>query len=463
MIVSVLNFGAGDNGNYIAVIGFEGDVLLLVDKLDLDHSCKGIDLGDSTVAVGSLDYRINGRSFADLLLVGVVFVTQATHKTSASAGDFVGVEGEILLLCHLYRHLSKVGKEARAAQRAAASAETAQQLCFVAYSYLTQLDSCAEYRCQILYQLSEVYSACRGEVEQQLGVVKGILSLYQLHFKLMLGYLFLTYYQRLFFPLTVDLVALGVGVGSHAQDLAQRLNYALFGHTAVCHPDLAVFGTASGVNYNESTFFGCCAVGIEIIYLAGTAETYAHYFYCCGIVCQRVGISGLVFKVKVRHVGVSNLNTKIVYVGSGGVGLVYENDLGRDVRGGVVDRRILHGSANRRFGGGIFVDLLTVISDVALLVVALTLLIVVPIVIFLIVVVLGLIVSRRGLGGGGYLLGRLTEIVLLSLLLLGGVILWLAVAVISVTSSVMRALLVSGLVIVIHFDHSFRSYIKLIV
>ena len=62
-----------------------------------------------------------------------------------------------------------------AAQRTAADTDAAHDLCLVADANLTEFNSRLEYGCQILYQLAEVNSPVRCEVEQDLVIVEGVL------------------------------------------------------------------------------------------------------------------------------------------------------------------------------------------------------------------------------------------------------------------------------------------------
>ena len=64
------------------------------------------------------------------------------------------------------------------AERSAAYSNTSHHLGLIPDTDLTKLDSRAEYRCQILYELPEVNSAVCCKVEQQLVSVKGILCIH---------------------------------------------------------------------------------------------------------------------------------------------------------------------------------------------------------------------------------------------------------------------------------------------
>ena len=163
---------------------------MLLSYLDSYLSRKRHGLLDYSLAVGSLNNRIELRSLLYLLAIDIVFIAQTAHKSAAGAARLARIEREILFLCHLYRHLNKIGEERMAAERSAADAEAAHELSFVAYTYLTQLYTGPEHRSKILDKLAKIDSALRGKVKDELTVVKGIFNIDQLHLKPVLCYLF---------------------------------------------------------------------------------------------------------------------------------------------------------------------------------------------------------------------------------------------------------------------------------
>ena len=56
-------------------------------------------------------------------------------------------------------------------------------------AYLTKLDPGLKYRCQILYQLTEINPSICGKIKQNLVIIEGILHIDQLHFQIGLAYL----------------------------------------------------------------------------------------------------------------------------------------------------------------------------------------------------------------------------------------------------------------------------------
>ena len=97
-------------------------------------------------------------------------------------------------------------------------ADSANHLGLIADTDLSELYSCLEHRCQILYQLSEIDSPVCCEVEQHLIVVKCILSLNELHVQLMLCDLLKTYAKCSLALLLVILVSSGVILCGNSYD-----------------------------------------------------------------------------------------------------------------------------------------------------------------------------------------------------------------------------------------------------
>ena len=123
------------------------------------------------------------------VLVRVFLVLQAAHQPSAGTGDLGRIQGQILLLCHLDGNRLELPKECRTAQLSSADPDAAQHSGLVSHANLAQLDPHVEDSRQVLDQAAEVHTSIRGEVEQHLGSVKGILRIHHLHVKLMLTHL----------------------------------------------------------------------------------------------------------------------------------------------------------------------------------------------------------------------------------------------------------------------------------
>ena len=108
------------------------------------------------------------------------------------------------------------------AERSAADSDAAHHLGLIPDTNLAKLDSRAEYRCQVLYQLTEVNSAVRCKVKQQLVPVKGILCIHQLHLKAMLDDFLLADGKCLFFLFLISLNRFLILVGCHSDDRLKR-------------------------------------------------------------------------------------------------------------------------------------------------------------------------------------------------------------------------------------------------
>ena len=111
-----------------------------------------------TLPIGSLDQSADLRGYPEQRVISVLLVFKAAHKSAAGTGYFGGIKRKRLLLRHFYRNGLEFPEEARTAERSAAYPETAEHLCLVAHTYLTQLDTRAVNSREILYQLAEVYT-----------------------------------------------------------------------------------------------------------------------------------------------------------------------------------------------------------------------------------------------------------------------------------------------------------------
>ena len=108
------------------------------------------------------------------------------------------------------------------AERSAADSDAAHHLGLIPNTDLTKLYSRAEYRCQILYELSKVNSAVRCKVKQKLVSVKGILCIHQLHLKSVLDDFLLADGKCLFFLFLISLNRFLILVGCHSDDRLKR-------------------------------------------------------------------------------------------------------------------------------------------------------------------------------------------------------------------------------------------------
>jgi hypothetical protein len=102
----------------------------------------------------------------------LIFKIETAHKSSTVSGNLVSIERKSLLLCHFDRYLSKIGKVSGAAKRSSAHTDSAEKLCLISYTYLSEFDPRFEYRGKVSYELAEVNSARCGKIEEKLCVVK---------------------------------------------------------------------------------------------------------------------------------------------------------------------------------------------------------------------------------------------------------------------------------------------------
>ena len=242
----------------------------------LDHLLDGVDLGDHAHAVGGHDVLAHPGNALERLLIGVLLVLQAAHQPAAQAGNLGGVQREVLLLGHLDGHGLEVAQERAAADGPAAGAESAQHLRLVAHADLAQLDAHFEHRGQILHQLAEVHAAVGCEIEDDLGVVEGVLHADQLHLQLVPGHLFLADAEGLLFAAGVVLRAANVLLRGDAHDLFQRRDDLLVADRARAGDDLAEFHAARRLDDHAVARLRPDLVGVEIINLARLFEANAN-------------------------------------------------------------------------------------------------------------------------------------------------------------------------------------------
>ena len=105
-----------------------------------------------------------------------------------------------------------------AAQLPATDTDTANHLRLITNTDLTELDPCLEYRCQILYQFTEINSSICNKVEQYFIIVKCILGLDQLHIKLMFCNLLFTDSKCLLALFFIIFVSFLIFISSYSYD-----------------------------------------------------------------------------------------------------------------------------------------------------------------------------------------------------------------------------------------------------
>ena len=92
-------------------------------------------------------------------LVRFLFVFQAAHQSSAGTRNLRRIQRQILLLRHFDRHRDKIRQIGVAAKRPSADSVASENFRLIPHANLTQLNSCTENTCKILYQIAEIHSA----------------------------------------------------------------------------------------------------------------------------------------------------------------------------------------------------------------------------------------------------------------------------------------------------------------
>ena len=172
----------------------------------------------------------------------------------------------------------EVIQEGGTAKRPPAHAQTAQHLGLVSHADLAQLNTGMESGGQILNQLSKVHTAVRGKIKQDLGPVKGVFHLGQVHIQLV----FLDLLQAhlvgalLFFSIFFqNLLVSGSGNTQHrlegCSDLILR---HLFGRIL----GDAAFHTSGGLYYHQVAFLNLQLLRVKIICFAGVLKPNAYHF-----------------------------------------------------------------------------------------------------------------------------------------------------------------------------------------
>ena len=216
-----------------------------------------------------------------------MLIAETAHQSAAGAGDLRGIEGQILLLCHLDGDLHEVGEECRAAERSPAHAQSAEHLRFVTDADLPQLYPCAENGGEILHQFPEIDPDLRGKIEEELAVVEGVFRLDELHVQSMVAYLLLTDGERLRFELLVCLVPFPVRVCGDPYNGAQRRDDFGMGDHLIAGRDKAVFGSPCGFHDHAVAFLHHGIARREIIDLSRVLEAdtddlhfFRHILHC---------------------------------------------------------------------------------------------------------------------------------------------------------------------------------------
>jgi hypothetical protein len=115
--------------------------------------------------------------------VEVVFVGEAAEEAAAGAGDFHGVEGQVLVLGHFDGHGLEFVRDCVAAVAAAANPQAAHDPGLVPDADLAQLYPHLEDAHEVLYQLPKIHPVFRSKEKKYLRFLKQIMNRDQLHFQ----------------------------------------------------------------------------------------------------------------------------------------------------------------------------------------------------------------------------------------------------------------------------------------
>ena len=151
-----------------------------------------------------------------------------------------------------------------------------------------------EHARQILDQIAEVHAAVRGEIKDDLGIIKRILDAHKLHFQLVLRNLLHAQVKRLGFAALVALRRVQIGLRRLANDTLQRHHDGLVGHLARAGYDLAQLDAARGLHNYILARTRPHLAGTEIIYLTRLFEADADY-RCHGLLVLPI------YQIKKQH------------------------------------------------------------------------------------------------------------------------------------------------------------------
>ena len=234
----------------------------------LDLFPDGVDFRDNARAVGGHDVLAHLGQLLQRGLVIILLIFQAAHEPTALAGNFGGVQREILLLGHFDGHGLEIPQERAAADGPAAGPQASQHFGLVPHADLPKFDAHFEHARQILHQFPEIHPAVGGEIEDNLAVIEGVFHAHQLHIQLMLGDFLLTDAEGVLFPLGVIGRPALVLFRCQAQHLLQGGDDLLVGNFPGAGDHFAEFHAPGGFHHHVAARPGPDIAGIKIINLA---------------------------------------------------------------------------------------------------------------------------------------------------------------------------------------------------
>ena len=164
------------------------------------------------------------------------------------------------------------------AETSAADTNPSQNLRFVPYADLTELDPGLEDRSQILDKLAEIDPSVRGKIKQHFIVVKSIFRVDQLHFQAVFADLLLADLKGILLPDPVLPLSFVVVRRSHTKDFFQRMNHFILRYLLRFQDHTAVLYSPGSLHNNMVSCLHPVSFGIKIINFSHITESDAYYF-----------------------------------------------------------------------------------------------------------------------------------------------------------------------------------------
>ena len=130
-------------------------------------------------------FRLPLIGFGADFLVDFGFELKAAFQAAATAGNVLRIQRKALLFRHFHVDAVESVEELRAAERAAACSDAAENGRFVAHTDLPQFDAHFQKAGKIAEEFAEVDSSVCGELEDDESLVEGVMRLDEFHLKAM--------------------------------------------------------------------------------------------------------------------------------------------------------------------------------------------------------------------------------------------------------------------------------------
>ena len=267
---------------------------------------KQVHLRHRAAAVRRVDERLVLGRGLEKVLICLLLIFEAAHEPAARAGNFRGVEAQILRLGHLDGDRLEIVQKFLAAERPSAHAEAAHHLRLVSDADLPQLDARAEGRRKVFDELPEVDAAFGRKEEEDLAAVERNLGGDELHVQLVVRDFLLADLESTLFLLLIVAVDALILRGGKAQYLAKR-RHDLRRFHLVPHPGAdAKFIAARRLNDHMRAQARPKLTRVKEIRLRVVAEAHVHHRHTLGLLgqfllhaCRLIG-HGLQFRLRLR-------------------------------------------------------------------------------------------------------------------------------------------------------------------